>query len=98
MVIFDNFIFTKNFSSNFTNSYLENINKSQTLLHSTNNVFSFGQEELISVSATPANTVTNYKSLIFFSIVAIFSSIFYKKIILKSQTKFYSFQYYFSLL
>ena len=98
MVIFDNFIFTKNFSSNFTNSYLENINKSQTLLHSTNNVFSFGQEELISVSATPASTVTNYKSLIFFSIVAIFSSIFYKKIILKSQTKFCSFQYYFSLL
>ena len=78
-VIFDNFVYTNNFSSNFTNSYLENINKSQTSLCPTNNVFLFGQEEIISVSTTPGNTMTSYKSLIFFLIVTIFSSIFYKK-------------------
>ena len=88
IVIFDNFICTNNFNSNFTNSYLENINKSQASLCPTNNVLLFCQEEIISVSTIPDNTVTSYNSLILFSIVAILSSIFYKKIILKSQSKF----------
>ena len=87
-VTFDNFIYTNNFCSNFINSYLENVNKSQTSLYPTNNIFLCGQEEIISVSTTSVNTVTSYKFLKFFFIVAIFSSIFYKKIILKSQSKF----------
>ena len=86
-VIFDNFVYINNFSSNFTNSYLESINKLQASLCSTNNVFLFGQGEIISVSTTPGSTMTSYKSLIFCLIVTIFSSIFYKKIILKSQSK-----------
>ena len=47
-VIFDNFVCTNNFSSNFANSYLENVNKSQTSLCMTNNVFLF-QEGITSV-------------------------------------------------
>ena len=93
-VIFDIIIYTSNFSTNFTifNSYLENINKSQTSLCPTNNISLFGQEEIISVSTTPVSTVTTYKSLIFVFIVAIFSSIFYKKKKkLKSQKIFYPF-------
>ena len=78
-VIFDNFIYTNNFSYNFTNSYLESINKPQTSLYLANNVFLFSQEEIISASTTPVNTMTSYKSQIFFFIVAIVSSIFYKK-------------------
>ena len=50
--IFDNFTCT-------TNSYLENINKKQTSLCLTNNVFLFGQEEIIFVSTTPVNTMTS---------------------------------------
>ena len=46
-VIFGNFIYTNNFSSNFINSYLENIDESQTSLCPTNNVYLFGQEEII---------------------------------------------------
>ena len=46
-VIFDNFVYTNNFSSNFINSYLENINKSQKSLCPTENVFLFSQEESI---------------------------------------------------
>ena len=75
-IIFDNFIYTNNSSSNFANSYLEKINKSQTSLCPTNNVFLFGQEEIIPVSTTPVNTATSYKSFIFFLIAAIFSSIY----------------------
>ena len=56
-VIFDNFVYTNNFSSNFTSSYLENINKSQTSLCLTN-VFLFGQDEIISLSTSPGNTMT----------------------------------------
>ena len=56
-----------------------NINKSQTSLCPTNNVFLFGQKEIISVSTTPGNIMTSYKSPIFFLIVTIFSSIFYKE-------------------
>ena len=84
-VIFDNITYTNNFSTNFTilNSYLENINKSQMSLCLTNDVFLFGQEETVSVSTTPASPATSYKFLIFFIIVAIFSSIFYKKNYLK---------------
>ena len=80
-VIFDNIIYADNFRTNFTilNSYLENNNKSQASLYLNNNVSLFDQEEIISVSTTPTITVTSYKSLIFLFIVAIFSSIFYKK-------------------
>ena len=49
-VIFDNFVYINNFKSNFTNRYLKNINKSQTSLCPTNNIFLFGQEEIISHS------------------------------------------------
>ena len=80
-VIFDNIIYADNFRTNFTilNSYLENNNKSQASLYLNNNVSLFDQEEIISVSTTPTITVTSYKPLIFLFIVAIFSSIFYKK-------------------
>ena len=87
-VIFDNFI-TNNFSSKFTNSYLENINKSQTSLCLTNNVFLFGQEEIISVSNTPVNIVTNPIFLKYFYYKSY--SFFTKKIILKSESKFCTF-------
>ena len=73
-----NFI-TNNFSHTFTNSYLEKINKSQASLCQTNNVFLFGLQEVISVSTTAVNTVTSYKSLIFFFIVGILPSTLYKK-------------------
>ena len=84
MVIFDNFVYTNNFKSNFTNKYLENIIKSQTSLCPTNNVFLFGQEQIIFVSATSVNTMASYKSLTFFLIVTIIQSFLTKKIILKS--------------
>ena len=80
-VIFDNFI-TNNFSSNFTNNYLENINKSQTSFCQTNNVFLFGQEEIISVSATSVNTVTKLQiPQILFHSSHFFKYFFYKRII-----------------
>ena len=84
MVIFDNFVYTNNFKSNFTNEYLENINKSQTSLCPTNNVFLFGQEQITSVSTTSVNTMASYKSLIFFHKVTIIQPFLTKKIILKS--------------
>ena len=76
-----NIVNTNSFSTVFIilNRYLENINKSKTSLGPTNNVFLFGQKEIISVSTNPVSTVTSYKSLIFFFIVVIFSSTFYKK-------------------
>ena len=69
--------FYNNFGNNFTllNNYFENFNES---LCPTNNVFLFGQKEIISVSTTPSNTVTNYYRLLFYFMVAIFSSIFYQ--------------------
>ena len=76
-----NIVNTNSFSTDFIilNSYLENINKSKTSLCLTNNVFLIGQKEIISVSTNPVSTVTSYKSLIYFFIVVIFSSTFYKK-------------------
>ena len=65
-VIFDNFVCTNNFSSNFTNSYLENINKPQMSLCPTN-VFLFGQEEIISVSTTPVDTMMSLQIPYIFS-------------------------------
>ena len=56
--------FYNNFGNNFTllNNYFENFNESQCL---TNNVFLFGQKEIIFVSTTPSNTVTSYYGLFF---------------------------------
>ena len=96
-IIFDNSMYTNNLSSNFTSSYLENINKSQTSLCPTNNVFLFGLEEIVSVSTTAVNTMTSYKSLIFFLIVTIFSSIFYKKSYFKITKQIFPFLIFFSL-
>ena len=41
-------------------------------------VFLFGQKEIISVSTVLSNTVTSYYRLVFYFMVAIFSSIFYQ--------------------
>ena len=57
------------------NNYFKNFNESLCL---TNNVFLFGQKEIISVSTTLSNTVTSYYRLVFYFMVAIFSSIFYQ--------------------
>ena len=69
--------FYNNFGNNFTllNNYFEKFNESLCL---TNNVFLFGQKEIISVSTNPSNTVTSYYRLLFYFMVAIFSSIFYQ--------------------
>ena len=45
----------------------------------TNNVFTFGKKETISVSFTPSSSITSYNLVIFYFIGAILSSIFYKK-------------------
>ena len=69
--------FYNNFGNNFTllNNYFKNFNESLCL---TNNVFLFGQKEIISVSTTRSNTVTSYYRLLFYFMVAIFSSISYQ--------------------
>ena len=69
--------FYNNFGNSFMllNNYFENFNESLCL---TNNVFLFGQKEIISISTTLSNTVTSYYRLIFYFMVAIFSSIFYQ--------------------
>ena len=81
MVVIDDFIYTNNFSTSFTtlNGYIENSNKLQTLICLTNNVFLFGQEEIISVSTTTASTATSYLSLIFIFIIAFFQAFLTKK-------------------
>ena len=56
-----------------------NVNKSHTPLCLTNNVFLFGQKETISIFTTPSSSITSYNLVIFYFIVAILSSIFYKK-------------------
>ena len=69
--------FYNNFGNSVTllNNYFKNFNESLCL---TNNVFLFCQKEIISVSTTLSNTVTSYYRLVFYFMVAIFSSIFYQ--------------------
>ena len=57
-----------------------NINKPHTSLCLTNDVFLFGQKEIISVSSTLSSSITSYNIVIFYFIGAILSSIFYKKV------------------
>ena len=52
---------------------------SHTSLCVTNNVFFFGEKEIISVSFTPSSSITSYNPFIFYFIGAIISRIFYKK-------------------
>ena len=69
--------FYNNFGNSFTllNNCFESFNESLCL---TNNVFLFGQKAIISVSTTLSYTVTSYYRLVFYFMVAIFSSILYQ--------------------
>ena len=51
------------------------MNKLKSSLFLTFNDSLIGHEEIIPISAAPANTLTSYKGLIFFLIIAIFSII-----------------------
>ena len=81
MTTFYNIFYNNNLT--LSKCCLENINinvkKSHTPLCLTNNVFLFGQMEAISVFTTPSSSITSYNLVIFYFIVAILSSIFYKK-------------------
>ena len=87
--------FYNNFGNNFTllNKYFENFNESLCLT----NVFLFGQKEIISVSTTPSNTVTSYYRLLFYFMVAIFSSILYQMNNFKITRQFLPFLIFFFL-
>ena len=73
-IIFNNIFFVdNNFNRNFT--YLDSF----AVKEQSNGFFAFGQKEIISVSITPVNTITNYVSFFFYSMIGIFSFAFYKK-------------------
>ena len=74
-----------------------NINKIDTSLCLTNNVFIFGQKETISVSSTPSSSITSF-NLCYFSLISWepFCPVFFtKKIILVLESNFFHFQYFF---
>ena len=74
-----------------------NINKIDTSLCLTNNVFIFGQKETISVSSTPSSSITSF-NLCYFSLISWepFCQVFFtKKIILVLESNFFHFQYFF---
>ena len=62
-------------------------NKSHTSLCLVNNVFLFGQKEIVSVSCAPSSSITSFNHLIFYFLEAIFSGIFYIRKTLQSNLK-----------
>ena len=88
--------FCNNFGNSFPllNNYFENFNESLCL---TNNVFLFGQKEVISVSTPLSNTVTSCYRLLFYFMVAIFSSILYQMNNFKIKKQFLPFLIFFFL-
>ena len=73
------------------------ISHKRTCFCLTNNFFTFGKKETISVTFTPSSSITSYNLVIFYFIGAILSSTFYKKIFLTLQNNFFHFWYIFSL-